>query len=79
MRGHEEGMQTKSVLERDALQVVDWRREQLVQAGFPEPLAARLAEDSRYDLHALIGLVERGCGPELAIRILAPLDGEAAA
>jgi hypothetical protein len=29
-------------------------------------------------LHALIELVERGCPPELALRILAPLDdGEA--
>jgi hypothetical protein len=28
------------------------------------------------DLHALIELVERGCPPELAARILAPLDEE---
>jgi hypothetical protein len=28
------------------------------------------------DVHALIELVERGCRPELAARILAPLDGE---
>ena len=79
MRGHQEAMQTESVLERDAHQVVAWRCEQLAQAGFPQPLAARLAEDSRYDLHALIGLVERGCRPEVAIRIVAPLEGEAAA
>ena len=42
-------------------------------------LAARLAEDARYDLHALIELVERGCAPELAVRILAPLEDESAA
>jgi hypothetical protein len=51
-----------------------WRREQLAQAGFPPPLARRLAADGRYDLHALIELVERGCPPELALRILAPDD-----
>ena len=79
MRGHQEAVQTNSVLERHAHQVGAWRCEQLAQAGFPRPLAMQLAEDSRYDLHALIGLVERGCRPELAIRILAPLEGEAAA
>ena len=41
----------------------------VVHVGFTLPLAARLARDARYDLHALIGLVERGCSPELAVRI----------
>ena len=57
-------------------EVVLWRREQLTQSGFPLAVAARLAEDARYDLHALIELVERGCRPEVAVRIVAPLDGE---
>ncbi|HEX6724581.1 MAG TPA: hypothetical protein VF073_05000 [Gaiella sp.] len=48
-----------------------------MDAGFPRGLAARLARDTRYDLHALIDLTERGCPPELAARILAPLDEEA--
>ena len=52
--------------------IVDWRCEQLLQSGFPPPLAARAAADSRYDLHRLIELVERGCPPDLAARILAP-------
>jgi hypothetical protein len=60
-------------------QVVDWRRERLAESGFPPALAARVAADARYDLHALIELVERGCRPELAARILAPLEGETAA
>jgi len=59
--------------------VTSWRREQLTQVGFVLPTAARLAGDARYDLHALIELVERGCDPELAARILAPLEGEDAA
>ena len=60
-------------------EVVRWRREQLTESGFPLSVAARLAEDGRYDLHALIELVERGCRPELAVRIVAPLDEEVAA
>lgn len=59
--------------------VTSWRRDRLVEAGFPLPLASRLARDSRYDLHAVIELVERGCPPELALRILAPLEAETAA
>jgi hypothetical protein len=59
--------------------VADWRRKQLVRSGFPRPLAARLASDPEYDLHRLIELVERGCPPELAVRVLAPLDGGVAA
>ena len=54
--------------------VVDWRCEQLLAAGFSGGLAGALACDWRYDLHALIELVERGCEPSLAARILAPLD-----
>ena len=54
--------------------VIDWRREQLLVAGFSGELAQELACDWRYDLHALIELVERGCEPSLAARILAPLD-----
>jgi hypothetical protein len=59
--------------------VMEWRRDQLSQHDFPLPLAARLARDPRYDLHALIELVERGCPPDLAVRILAPDGDEAAA
>jgi hypothetical protein len=59
---------------RDIL--LQWRREQLVGAGFAPALAARVARDGHYDLHALIELHERGCPPDLAVRILAPLDSE---
>ena len=57
--------------------LVDWRRRQLRESGFPPRLAACLGRNPRFDLHALIELVERGCPPELAIRILAPLDDDA--
>jgi hypothetical protein len=49
-----------------------WRRTQLMRTGFPPPLARALARDGRYDLHALIELVEHGCEPTTAVRILAP-------
>jgi hypothetical protein len=71
-------MQTKTA-NGSRHEVVRWRREQLTQSGFPLTVAARLAEDARYDLHALIELVERGCRPELAERIVAPLDDQVAA
>jgi hypothetical protein len=60
-------------------QIVAWRRNQLAGAGFALPLAARLAGDNRYDVHALIELVERGCPPELAARIVGPLEAEGTA
>jgi hypothetical protein len=72
-------MRTNTASEGTRQGLVRWRREQLVESGFPFPVAARLAKDSRYDLHALIDLVERGCPPALAVRILAPLEDEVAA
>ena len=59
-----------------AREVVAWRRRQLTDAGFDRSLAAALARDCRMDLHAVVELVERGCPPALAARILAPLDEE---
>jgi hypothetical protein len=61
---------------REAVNVVAWRRARLYHAGFDAPLAEQLSHESSVDLHALIGLVERGCPPQLAARILAPLDHE---
>jgi hypothetical protein len=57
-----------------AAEVVAWRRERIAAAGFAAGLARALARDRRIDLHALIELTERGCPPETAARILAPLD-----
>ena len=54
--------------------VVEWRRERLLAAGFGSDLAGRLAADCGIDLHALFELIDRGCPPELAARIVAPLD-----
>jgi hypothetical protein len=70
-------MRTSATIRQGEDPVVGWRRAQLVGSGFPLPLAARLAADQRYDLHALIELAERGCRPTLAVRILDPDDGTA--
>ena len=55
-------------------ELITWRRLQLLRAGFDADLAASIAPERAMDLHALTGLVERGCAPRLAARILAPLD-----
>lgn len=56
--------------------VVAWRIDRLRDGGFPPHLAETLVRDTRYDLHALLELTDRGCAAELAARILAPIDGE---
>lgn len=56
-----------------AADVTGWRRHQLLAVGFKEPLASRLAETPGVDLHEVLSLVDRGCPPELAARILAPV------
>jgi hypothetical protein len=67
-------VRTETRYEQGDAMVASWRRDQLVHAGFALPDARRLARDPRYDLHSLLELVERGCSPELAMRILAALD-----
>jgi len=55
------------------LDVCAWRRCRLLKAGFPLALAEAVAADREFDLHALLDLVDRGCPPALAVRIMAPL------
>ena len=58
-------------------EIVLWRSARLRDSGFSGELAAALARDCAYDLHSVLELVDRGCPPELAARILAPLDRDA--
>ena len=46
------------------------RREELERAGYPSDAAAALAARHDVDLHAAVGLLERGCPPETALQIL---------
>jgi hypothetical protein len=50
--------------------VVSWRAETLVRAGFVASAAVNLAVSKHVDLHVAVRLVERGCPPETALRIL---------
>ena len=49
--------------------VESWRLHVLMEAGYPLPLAERLA-GSEADLHRAVELVGQGCAPETAAAIL---------
>ena len=56
--------------------VVAWREARLNLAGFDHEAASQLAREEAIDFHALLDLIDHGCPPHLAARILAPLDSE---
>jgi hypothetical protein len=66
-------MEELTTLEREQDErgkVESWRLHVLMEAGFPLPLAERIAQ-SEADLHAAVELVDRrGCSPEVAAQIL---------
>ena len=64
----------KSVRRSHEQELREWRRARLIQAGFAPDLATRLGWDERVDLHDVLELIDRGCPPELAARIVAPLE-----
>ena len=49
--------------------VESWRLHTLIEAGYPLPLAERIAA-SEADLHHAVELVRQGCAPETAAEIL---------
>ena len=49
--------------------VESWRLHVLIEAGFPLPLAERIAV-SEADLHTAVELVSQGCKPVTAAEIL---------
>jgi hypothetical protein len=49
--------------------VESWRLHVLMEAGYPLPLAERIAHSSA-DLHHAVELLSRGCEPETAAEIL---------
>jgi hypothetical protein len=50
--------------------VFRWRMACLREVGFSRVAAAALAADTHVDLHEALRLVERGCAPGTALRIL---------
>jgi hypothetical protein len=53
----------------ERVKVESWRLHVLMEAGYPIPLAERVAH-SNADLHQAVSLVRSGCSPELAAEIL---------
>lgn len=49
--------------------VESWRLHVLIEAGYPLPLAERLAA-SEADLHVAVEILDRGCAHETAAAIL---------
>jgi hypothetical protein len=55
--------------ENERAKVESWRLHVLIEAGYPLPLAERLA-GSEADLHLAVDLVTAGCAPAVATEIL---------
>lgn len=58
------------VYEQRREEVINWRFNQLLEAGYPLRTAKRLAEHPRVDLHEARQLLKRGATVREAIRIL---------
>jgi hypothetical protein len=64
-------MSTIDVRDRSEIEQVEhWRATELERAGYPAEAAARIAARHDVDLHYARQLLERGCSPELALKIL---------
>jgi hypothetical protein len=55
-------------------QAYAWRYGLLMRGGMASPVARAVAHDPRFDVHEILGLLERGCPPSLAIEIVAPVE-----
>ena len=58
------------VFDAESERVTAWRACELLKAGYEPTTAVELAEHPEIDLHVALELVERGCPPDLAARIL---------
>jgi hypothetical protein len=61
---------TADVYDAKEVLVLEWRAESLRRAGFDSESALELAFSQHVDIHAAVGLVQRGCPPATALRIL---------
>lgn len=60
----------ETYIETESERVERWRTEELLRVGYDVETATVMAADSAVDLHAALALIERGCPPDLAARIL---------
>jgi hypothetical protein len=58
------------IVETELERVERWRTAELMRVGFAGDDAVALAARTDVDLHQAIELVQRGCPPVLAVRIL---------
>jgi hypothetical protein len=64
-----EMIQLTPTVDSERSKVESWRLHVLIEAGYPLPLAERLAA-SEADLHLAVDLVAAGCTTEVAAEIL---------
>jgi hypothetical protein len=60
----------QEIVETELDRVERWRTAELMRVGLAGDDAVALASRFEVDLHEAISLVERGCPPELVVRIL---------
>jgi hypothetical protein len=60
----------ETYIETESERVERWRTDELLRVGFDFETAVVLAAEPGVDLHGALDLVERGCPPDLAARIL---------
>jgi hypothetical protein len=63
-------METIETAENERSKVESWRLHVLMEAGYPLPLAERLAGNEAVDLHRAVEMIASGCTPETATEIL---------
>ena len=56
--------------ESESERIQRWRAQELTRAGYAAEEATELASRGDVDLHLAVQLLERGCPPETALRIL---------
>ena len=56
--------------ETEAERIERWRSDELERAGYDPRAAARIAARLDIDLHRAMNLLEQGCPPDVALRIL---------
>ena len=64
--------ETTEIIEPDggeSSKVESWRLHILIEAGYPAPLAEKIAS-SEADLHRAVEILQSGCTPETAAEIL---------
>ena len=62
---------TAAEAQQTELERIDaWRAQALERAGYPPAAAAELAARHDIDIREATALLERGCPPEVAVRIL---------